>query len=112
MEEKKWQKERKLRKNNLSKRLGFTEGSGKNKDSNLSLLIIPPENDVRIDFMEDILENEELYADMYRKYAMLRMLGGVVGRTGNVHGQTQEEKKAGSTDKICGQRGRNASLFN
>jgi len=36
-----------------------------------------PENDIRIDYMEDILEDEKLYADMYYKYAMLRIAGGL-----------------------------------
>lgn len=51
-----------------------------------------PENEIKIDFMEDILENEELYADMYRKYAMLRMLGGLSEELEAFMNKLKEEK--------------------
>lgn len=51
-----------------------------------------PENEIKIDFMEDILENEELYADMYKKYAMLRMLGGLSEELETFMDKLKEEK--------------------
>lgn len=70
---------------------GFTE-EAEEQGQQFEPFDYSPENDVRIDFMEDILENEELYVDMYRKYAMLRMLGGLSEELETFMYKLKEEK--------------------
>lgn len=71
--------------------IGFTEETEENEQQ-FEPFSYSPENDIRIDYMEDILEDEELYADMYYKYAMLRVAGGYTEELDTFMNTLKEEK--------------------